>query len=55
MDENKFSKFSLGVLILGMVVALFILINTILHTSLGSYVQNKTLAPDQMIGPKAKY
>ncbi len=55
MEENKFSKFSLWVFVIGVVIALFMLINTLLHTSVGSYIQNRTLPVGQMIGPKAKY
>lgn len=55
MEANKFFRFSLGVLIFGIIIALFMLINTILHTSIGSTIQNKPLTPNQMIGPDAKY
>lgn len=55
MEENKFSKFTFGVLIFGVIIALYMLVNSILHTSLGSYIQNKTLPVDQMIGPKSKF
>lgn len=55
MEANKFSRFSLGVLIFGVIIALFMFINTILHTSIGSTIQNKPLAPNQMFGPNAKY
>lgn len=55
MEENRFSKFSLWIFIIGVVVAFFMLVNTILHTTLGSSIQNKTLKPDQMLGPDAKY
>lgn len=36
MDEDKFASFSKIVLFLGIFFALYFLINTILHTSLGS-------------------
>lgn len=53
--EDKFSKFSLYVFIFGVIIALYMIINSILHGNVGSFIQNKTLTPNQMIGPNAKY
>jgi len=51
--EDKFRKFSLYVLIFGVIAALYILINSILHTSIGSKIVNPPPA-SQFMGPNAK-
>ncbi|MEK7522517.1 MAG: hypothetical protein AAB569_02980 [Patescibacteria group bacterium] len=38
--EDKFRKFSLYVLIFGVIAALYVLINSFLHTSIGSKIVN---------------
>lgn len=51
MNEEKFSKFSKIVLIAGVFFALYFLINTLVHTSIGS----KIPAPpaSRFMGPNA--
>ncbi|MBI5122609.1 hypothetical protein HZA75_02000 [Candidatus Roizmanbacteria bacterium] len=51
--EDKFRKFSLYVLIFGVIVSLYILINSILHTSIGTKIIN-TPPASQFMGPNAK-
>jgi len=55
MEENKFSKFSFGVFIAGVVIALYVLINSLLHTSIGSKIINKPLPASKMMGPNADF
>jgi len=51
--EDRFSKFSLYVFITGVVIALYVLINSLLHTSIGSKIVNPPPA-SQFLGPNAK-
>lgn len=53
IPEDKFSKFSLYVFITGVVIALYVLINSLLHTSVGTKIIN-TLPASQFMGPNAK-
>jgi len=50
--QDRFSRFSFYVLITGIIAALFMVINGILHTNVSSKIQNK---PADMIGPNAKF
>ncbi|MEK7597287.1 MAG: hypothetical protein AAB441_01425 [Patescibacteria group bacterium] len=51
--EDKFRKFSLYVFLFGVIVALYVLINSLLHTSIGSKIVNPPPA-SQFMGPNAK-
>ena len=53
--EDKFRKFSLYVFMFGVIAALYILINSVLHTSIGSKIVNKPLPASKMMGPNADF
>ncbi|MEK7633816.1 MAG: hypothetical protein AAB437_03155 [Patescibacteria group bacterium] len=53
--EDKFSKFSLYIFIFGVIAALYILINSLLHTSIGLKIINKPLPASKMMGPNADF
>jgi len=50
--EDKFRKFSLYVFMFGVIAALYVLINSLLHTSIGAKIVNPPPA-SQFMGPDA--
>lgn len=50
--QDKFTRFSFFILLLGIIAVVFTVLSGILHTSLSTKIQNK---PSDMMGPNAKF